>query len=134
MVRPENIQSKIAQLNELLDILRRYQVMEFSKIQADYNLRGALERYLYLATQSAIDLAEMLVKQKKLGTVESMAALFETLRDAGIISVELSERLVRMVGFRNTLSHGYAHLDYKIVEAALRSGVSDLLEFLKAVG
>ncbi len=133
MVRIENIESKISTLREFLKKLSRYQSMSIEEIQGDQDLQGATERYLFLATQAAIDIAEMTCKVKKFKKAESMAEAFETLRSEGIIEDSLCESLVRMVGFRNALSHGYENLDYSIVEDVLKVRLKDLEDFAEII-
>jgi uncharacterized protein YutE (UPF0331/DUF86 family) len=51
------------------------------------------------------------------------------LADAGLISTDLSERLQRMIGFRNIAVHQYQHLDVAIVEAIVLRDLDDLLRY-----
>ena len=126
MVRSENIETKLNFLRSCLKKLDRYRSMAFAEIATNDDLRGALERYLYLATQSAIDLVEMLCKLKSYGKAESMAGAVELLFKNGVIDQELYSKLVKMVSFRNYLAHGYEKLDYKVVEEVLRDHLGDL--------
>ena len=50
----------------------------------------------------------------------------------GMISSELSEKWVRMIGFRNPLVHGYMDVDRTIVFEVLQNGLGDI-EDLKRV-
>ena len=133
MVRTENIESKLSSLRSYLDLLERYRSRDIEEIRSDPDLRGATERYLFLATQSAIDAAEMYCKLKDLGKPDSMARAFELLYDSKVIDSSLRDAMVRMVGFRNALSHGYENLDYTIVEGVLVSGLSDLERLIQAI-
>lgn len=133
MVRIENIESKLQALKRYLDILEHYRKLKFESIEADPHMRGALERYLYLACQASIDIAEMVIKLKKLGKSDSMSESFDALKQAGMISSGLALKLQKMVGFRNALSHGYEHLNYSIVKDVLMQGVLDLHEFYKSI-
>jgi uncharacterized protein YutE (UPF0331/DUF86 family) len=45
-----------------------------------------------------------------------------------MISLELSEKWVRMIGFRNTLVHGYMDVDRTIVYEVLQNGLGDIEE------
>ena len=128
MVRIENVESKIAYLRQVIKKLARYQAMPFEKILADQDLIAAVERYLFLAAQAGIDLIEMYCKLKQLGKSESMTEAINLVRVSGVIPNQLAEKLIRMVGFRNYLSHGYEHLDYKVVEKVLYGSLGDLSE------
>ena len=81
-----------------------------------------------MAAQAGIDLIEMYCKLKQLGKSESMTEAINLVRVSGVIPNQLAEKLIRMVGFRNYLSHGYEHLDYKVVEKVLYGSLGDLSE------
>lgn len=126
MVRQENLEGKISVLRSYLKLLERYRPMPMAMITGDPDLRGACERYLYLASQSAIDAAEMYCKRHRLGKPDSMADAFVKLRHAAVIDDALCDRMLRMVGFRNVLSHAYENLDYHIVESVLKQHIGEL--------
>ena len=132
MVRPENISSKIDQLKKNLTYLNKYQQLDFSTILHDSEKLGACERFLYLACQSAIDLAEMICKKESLPKPETMSDAFEQLRIAGLIDQELCQVMVQMVGFRNALSHGYEKFNYQIMEDVLKNRLNSFLKLIKA--
>lgn len=92
-----------------------------------------MERYLYLVTHSAIDLAQSVIAYKKLRKPTTMAESFRILYEAGLISQELTESLVQMTGFRNVIAHAYEELDYDIVVDVLHNGKKDVIAFLEAI-
>ena len=133
MVRAENIESKIGALRAHLKLLERYKHLSIQEIQSSQDLKGATERYLFLATQCSIDLAEMACKFKGLGKPGSMGQSFELLCDHSLIDKSLYSSLIRMVGFRNALSHGYENLNYAVVEDVLKNRLADLEQFIAKI-
>ena len=129
MVRIENIQSKLTQLVKYLELVERYQAQTFSELLIDPDRLGACERYLFLACQCAIDLAEMTCKIKKLPQPESMAEAFQNMRQAGLIDDILCTQMIQMVGFRNALSHGYEKFNYSVLEEVLKNKIQELWRF-----
>jgi len=127
------IENKVSSVREYLSILERYKVYTRKQIEEDIDIRGAVERYLYLAVQSAIDLAEALVSAKNLRKPTTFSETFYILEEAGLISLELREELVKMAGFRNIIAHDYADVDYDIVFDVLQDKLADLEKFLQAV-
>ena len=79
--------------------------------------------------EQAIDLANHIIKQEKLGIPLSSSETFELLARKFIISDELAEKLRRMVGFINIAIHQYQTLQIDIVESVIRSGLDDLISF-----
>jgi uncharacterized protein YutE (UPF0331/DUF86 family) len=70
------------------------------------------------ACESAIDLANMLIRERKLGLPTDSRDSFAVLAREGLIASELAVRLQKMVGFRNLAVHRYRELDLAIVEAS----------------
>ena len=126
MVRPENITAKLAYLRSILKKLDRLREMPTDSIFSNADLTAALERYLFLAAQAAIDSVEMFCKLKQLGRPESMGEAIRFLHSAGVIEHDFSEKMLRMVGFRNYLSHGYEHLNRTVLEEVLHKHLGDL--------
>ena len=127
------IENKISAIRKYLTILDRYQKFTRPEIENDIDIRGAVERYLYLATQSTIDLAESIIAYRKFRKPTTMAESFHILHEAGVISAELMQRLVQMAGFRNVIAHAYEDLDYDIVFDILHNGRKDISAFLEVV-
>lgn len=79
------------------------------------------------ACELAIDIANHVIKTRKLGIPTDSRQSFELLEQAKIITQELSTRLQSMVGFRNVAVHDYRELDMGIVEWVIQEGLHDLL-------
>ncbi|MDI6802124.1 MAG: DUF86 domain-containing protein [Thermodesulfovibrionales bacterium] len=124
------IENKASAVRKYLKILQRYRNLEKGKIQNDIDIRGAVERYLYLAIQSTIDLAEAVIAYKDFRKPTTMSEAFYILDEEKFIPQKLTNKLSKMVGFRNILAHDYEDIDYDIVCNALREGTKDIEDFL----
>lgn len=127
------IENKIGLIEKYLTILKNYKKHNLEEIIEDITLKGAIERYLYLLVQATIDLAEALISYKKLRKPTTMRESFDILCEEGIISGELSEKLAKMVGFRNILAHDYEKIDYMIILRVLKNDIKDIKEFIEVV-
>ena len=127
------IENKISSTQKYLSILDGYQKYSKEDIEKDINLKGAMERYLYLAIQSAIDLSEAVISFKELRKPSSMAESFQILQENKIINNELCENLVKMVGFRNIIAHDYEKINYDIVFDILKNRLEDIKNFISKV-
>jgi uncharacterized protein YutE (UPF0331/DUF86 family) len=85
------------------------------------------------ACETAIDLANMLIRKRRLGIPSESRESFAILTREKIIDAEFGARLQKMVGFRNLAVHRYRELDMKIVEAVIRTNLDDLLAFAENV-
>ena len=127
------IESKISFIRRQLAILGNYKKYSQKEIEQDDTIRGAIERYLYLATQAAIDLAEAVIAHKDFRRPSSYSESFDILFEGGIVSSDLRDRLIKMTGFRNIIAHGYANLKFEIEYDALQNRLVDIEEFVGEV-
>ena len=126
------IENKISHLQKYLKILKRYQKKYTQQqIEKDIDIRGMVERYLYLACQSAIDLAEAVIAFKGFRKPTTLSENFYILNEEKMISDALTEKMVKMTGFRNVIAQDYAKINYEIVYDVLQNRLKDLEEFLK---
>ena len=100
---------------------------------ADIDLHDAAVANGIRARETAIDLANMLIRARKLGVPAESRESFAIAVREGLIGPELGERLARMVGFRIVAVRQYRELDYRILEAVITRHLDDLLEFAELV-
>lgn len=124
------VENKITLARKYLDILEEYKKYSRIEIENDLNIRGALERYLYLATQAAIDTCDAFIALKDFRKPTSIREGFEILGEKKIISTNLQEKMVKMAGFRNIIAHGYAKIDYDKVYDIVQNKLGDINEFI----
>jgi len=127
------VENKISTVKKYLKILENYKRYSLKKIVKDISIRGAVERYLYLAVQATIDLAEAVISLKNFRKPATMGENFVILQEEKIIDHKLTEQLVKMVGFRNIIAHDYGEIDYDIVYDILHNRLRDIEKFIKKI-
>jgi len=85
------------------------------------------------ACEASIDLAMLIVSERKLGVPKASREAFKLLQESEIIDDNLAETLMNMVGFRNIAVHDYQSLDLDILQAILERHIDDFKEFTKVV-
>ena len=65
------------------------------------NIRGALERCLYLSIRATVDLAEAIISYKNFRKPATMGESFRILNEEKIIPTELTAKMANMVGLKN---------------------------------
>ena len=85
------------------------------------------------ACELTIDLANHLIKTRKLGIPVDSRQSFELLAQADLLSLESSRQMQSMVGFRNIAVHDYRELDMAIVSWVIEDGLDNLLTFADEV-
>jgi len=127
------IENKKSSIRKYLKILQRYNNYSRKEIEDNIDIRGAIERYLYLVIQSTIDLAEAIIAYKNFRKPATMTESFYILNEERLISNNLTKKLAKMVGFRNIIAHDYEKIDYNIVLDVLKNRLKDIDKFLKEV-
>lgn len=130
MTEISTIENKISSAKKYLKILDRYKKYSKKEIEESIDLRGTVERHLYLAVQSAIDLGEAVISLKEFRKPSSMSEIFSILNEESVIDKDLSDELSKMVGFRNIIVHDYEKIDYDILYDILKNKLKDIEEFL----
>lgn len=127
------IENKISETKKYLQKVMEYRSLTKEEVLGDSNIRGALERYLYLSVQSTIHLAEAYVSYMSFRKPSTMRSVFEILGENNIIDSDLQEKLSNMVSFRNILAHDYISLDYDIVFQVLNKDIDDIKKFVNLI-
>lgn len=126
------IETKISHIQKYLKLLSRYKELPQKEIQENPDLKGAVERYLYLAVQATLDLGEAIIAFKEFRRPGTYTDVFYILEEENIITKNLSEKLVNMTKFRNVLAHDYEKVDFGIVYDALKNRLMDIEELIKS--
>ncbi len=124
------ILQKKASVERCIKQARDYYARPSQKLFADdFYKQDAIVVNLQRACEQCIDMANHVVRLKKLGLPSTSAESFTLLRKADIIDVELEKKLTGMVGFRNIVTHQYRDIDYRQVEAVIENHADDLIDF-----
>jgi uncharacterized protein YutE (UPF0331/DUF86 family) len=81
------------------------------------------------ACEQAIDVANHIIKTRKMGIPASSAQSFELLQQKSVIDQALAESLIKMIHFRNTVTHQYQRMDIQIVQKVITAGLDALIRF-----
>ncbi|MDA2935781.1 DUF86 domain-containing protein [Patescibacteria group bacterium AH-259-L05] len=127
------IENKISSVEKYLSILNSFKKYSVEEIKQNITIKGSLERYLYLAVQATIDLAEAVISLKKFRKPTTLSENFYILNEEKIISNKLTEQLAKMTGFRNIIAHDYEQIDYDIVYDTLQNRLKDIKKFISLI-
>ena len=88
---------------------------------------------LQRACEASIDIANHIVKEKRLGLPKSVRESFDLLSENSIIQPQTARRMKNMIGFRNVAVHDYQSLSLDIVIGIVLHRLDDFKEFLAEV-
>ena len=89
---------------------------------------SSAERSLHLAMEALLDMGNHVIADEGLGVVDWYSDVPRIFLEKGLISFELSQKWIRMIGFCNTLVHGYMDVDLSIVYEVLQNGLGEIEE------
>jgi len=119
-------------------VRRYYAAASDTTFALDYLKQDAIAMNLQRIAELTIDIANHLIKRKKLGLPQDSADAFFLLHRAGLISAATMEKMKGMVGFRNVLVHQYQQMDLSIMVDVIEHHLHDPLDFadmaLSAIG
>ena len=84
---------------------------------------------MILETETLIEIGNHIVADDALGVVNWYSDIPSILRENDIITKEMEELWIRMIGFRNTLVHDYIEIDREIVYSVLQKNLYDFENF-----
>lgn len=109
---------------------RKYYAMKGEiPFKEDYLRQDAVALNVRRACEICIDIANHLIKTRKLGLPQDSKDSFSLLQRAGLIDEAMTAARRAMVGFRNILVHQYQRLDLDIVAEVVEHRLDDLLAF-----
>lgn len=129
----EILSGKIQSIQRCVARAREEYALAEGNFRSDFTHQDSAVLNVTRACETAIDLANYIIKLEKLGIPMSSRESFDLLMRSGLISSELDARLENMVGFRNLAIHAYQKLNLDVVEAIILSGLDDLLAFAQIV-
>lgn len=113
----------------IMQIRAYYEKPSDIPFEEDFFKQDAIAINIQRALELCIDLANHVVKRKRLGIPKGSKESFALLAQAGIIPKKLLKQLEGMVGFRNTLVHVYQELEIRIMKDVIEHHLDDLILF-----
>ena len=110
-------------------IYHYYNLTSEKSFEEDYLKQDAIALNLQRACEQAIDLANYVIKTKKLGLPKESKESFRILAKEKIVPETLATNLEKMVGFRNVLVHEYQKLDLKLMTEVIENHLEELIDF-----
>jgi uncharacterized protein YutE (UPF0331/DUF86 family) len=133
VVDRRKLSSRLSALESYLAELRSFRDVSRERFIQEPALHHLAERYLHLACESVLDIAQHVIADRGYPQASSYRNAIEVLEEEGLIGDDLSERLQRWMGFRNILIHLYLEIDHSRVYDAIQENLGDLEAFAAAM-
>jgi uncharacterized protein YutE (UPF0331/DUF86 family) len=129
VVDPQAVTRRLLALTEALRELERPEARDARSLATDAVLRAAVERWLQVAIEACIDVADHVIAEHAWTPPETGRAAFQTLAAHGLLELELASRLGRAVGLCNLLVHDYTSIDVDRLARIVAGDLDDLRAF-----
>ncbi|MBK8998781.1 MAG: DUF86 domain-containing protein [Myxococcales bacterium] len=133
MVDPDVFARRLAKLEELLTQLRELSRAERERFLTDRALQAQAERWLHLAAERTLDLANHLIADRGWPTPGTYREAFRTLAERGVLPPDLAKKMEAWAGLRNVLVHMYLDVDHATIHQILTHDLDELEAFARAV-
>lgn len=120
---------KITSLQRCVSRARESKRLAGAAFANDFLHQDAAILNVIRACDTAIDLANMLIRAKRLGIPTESRESFAILEREGLLPASMAAKLKAMVGFRNLAVHQYRDIDINIVASIIDKDADDLLAF-----
>ena len=133
MIDEDVVARRLLSMNEALRELERDGAADERALATDSVLRAAVERWLQVAIEACIDVADHVVAAQGWTPVESARAGFARLAAHGKLPADLASRLGDAAALRNILVHDYVSVDLARLARVVREDLGDLRAFAARV-
>ena len=130
MVNRSIVLRKISRIRYYLSRTKEHSHISLQEFLDDVNTQDIILHNLQLGIQGCIDLGSHILSDEGWGIPGSFSEIFYLLEDKGVITHELTEKMIAMVGFRNLIIHEYEKVDLKIVHEIIQKDIVDIESFL----
>jgi uncharacterized protein YutE (UPF0331/DUF86 family) len=133
MVDKDIILAKFSAVRKHIKRIKDLPLKDFQTFQNNPDYQDILLFNIQLAVQNCIDIAAHIISDEDLGIPGSTNEMFYTLEENGYLTRDITEKMVRAVGFRNLIVHEYVNLKLDRVYEISKKDINDLEVFLRHI-
>lgn len=134
MVDRHVLSNRLSALEGYLVELRGFREVSRERFIREPALHHLAERYLQLACETVLDMAQHLISDLGLRQAGGYKDAMDVLAEEGILERSHAESLKGWMGFRNVLVHLYLEIDHGKAWDAIREELGELRRFAERVG
>jgi len=133
MVDKDLVLSKASSVKRHLNRIKEKRDIDLQTFLKDLDRQESILFNLQMAIQNCIDIAAHIISEEGVGVPGSTNEMFYLLEDNGYISVDITEKMVKAVGFRNLIVHEYSKVELKQVFEVAKREIEDLEKYLLSI-
>ncbi len=133
MVDRDLILAKAGSVQKYLSRIMEKRNTDLQIFLKDLDRQESILFNLQMAVQNCIDIAAHIISEEGFGVPGSTNEMFYLLEENGYLDSELTEKMVKAVGFRNFIVHEYGKIELKQVFEVAQQDIKDLDEYLVSI-
>jgi len=124
---------KASSVRRHLDRVTEKRDTDLRTFMRDIDRQESILFNLQMAIQNCIDIAAHIISDEGFGVPGSTNEMFYLLQEKGYIDTEITEKMVKAVGFRNLIVHEYGKVELQQVFEVAQDNIEDLNEYLRSI-
>ena len=133
MVDRDLVLVKASSVRRHLDRVMEKRDTDLRTFMRDIDRQESILFNLQMAIQNCIDIAAHIISDEGFGVPGSTNEMFYLLQEKGYIDTEITEKMVKAVGFRNLIVHEYGKVELQQVFEVAQDNIEDLNEYLRSI-
>ncbi len=133
MVDNELIIVKASSIKKHLNRVKEKRNTDLQTFLKDLDRQEIILFNLQMAIQNCIDIAAHIISDEGFGVPGSTNEMFYMLEENGYLNRNITEKMVKAVGFRNLMVHEYEKTELDQVFKVAQKDIRDLNEYLKSI-
>ena len=133
MVDKDLILAKAGSVKSHLNRVIEKRNVDLDSFMKDIDRQESILFNIQTAVQNCIDIAAHIISEESFGVPGSTTEMLYILGKNGYLDNDLTQKMVKAVGFRNLIVHEYGKIELEQVYEIAQNDINDLNEYLKAI-
>ena len=133
MVDKDLILAKAGSVKSHLNRVLEKRNVDLDNFIKDIDRQESILFNIQTAVQNCIDIAAHIISEESFGVPGSTTEMLYILEKNGYLDNDLTQKMVKAVGFRNLIVHEYGKIELEQVYEIAQNDINDLNEYLRAI-
>ncbi len=133
MVDKDLILAKAGSVKSHLNRVIEKRNVDLDSFIKDIDRQESILFNIQTAVQNCIDIAAHIISEESFGVPGSTTEMLYILEKNGYLDNDLTQKMVKAVGFRNLIVNEYGKIELEQVYEIAQNDINDLNEYLKAI-
>lgn len=133
MVDKDLILAKAGSVKSHLNRVIEKRNVDLDSFIKDIDRQESILFNIQTAVQNCIDIAAHIISEESFGVPGSTTEMLYILGKNGYLDNDLTQKMVKTVGFRNLIVHEYGKIELEQAYEIAQNDINDLNEYLKAI-